>query len=229
MDQASAAILLPVTGEMCMQASKVFNKFANKLAAKLLEEGRQSSGESPRATYNSFNSSSNVAAVPAVGSTEDKTQHWGSIKHLVAAGDGSMWLSYKKGVLEKYSEGGQLLWCSTSSTAFKPTGITALAAAGSSVWAGDQAGQIRVLDAASGSLQRSWKAHVFPVRSIACGGHLMYSLCKAGSIKAWPAQQPAKGLVDAWQADLRKCLQEQRLQVSRQFTWCGALLRSLST
>eukprot|EP00878_Enallax_costatus_P018559 GHUV01019542.1.p1 GENE.GHUV01019542.1~~GHUV01019542.1.p1 ORF type:complete len:869 (+),score=293.46 GHUV01019542.1:298-2904(+) len=203
------------------KASKVFNKFATKIASKLMDEGRQYSGESGDSAHAAYMAQSGApstsasAATAGQNTTEDKTNKWGSIKHLVAAGDASMWLSYKRGLLEKYSEGGQLLWSSNSSTAgsFKPSGITALAAIVSSIWVGDQAGRIWVLDAATGAMQRSWKAHVFPVRDITCGGHLVYSLSKDGGIRAWPALQPPQEVTVAWQEDLKRCLQEQQLKV----------------
>lgn len=206
---------------MLSQASKVFNKFANKIASKLMDEGPQHNepGDSPRATYGSHTralAASVSARAAGLSSTEDKTNRWGSIKHLVAAGDSSMWLSYKRGLLEKYSEGGQLLWSSSSSSAsgsFKPASITSLAVVGSCIWVGDQTGNVWVLDAATGVTKRSWKAHVFPVSDLACGGHLVYSLSKDGGIRAWPAVQPSQAVVTAWQDDLKQCLQEQQLKV----------------
>jgi hypothetical protein len=92
-------------------------------------------------------------------------------------------------------------------------GITALAAVGSSIWVGDTQGRLWVLDAVTGSLTRSWKAHVFPVRSIAPAGHLVYTLGKAGSIRAWPACAPQPALTAGWRADTQDCLQQLTLQV----------------
>jgi hypothetical protein len=74
-----------------------------------------------------------------------------------------MWVSYKKGLLEKYSDSGKLLWSSSSSRDFQPGGITALAATGGRVWVGDQEGQLWVLDAgemAEGWLRQSGLAQV---------------------------------------------------------------------
>jgi hypothetical protein len=54
---------------------------------------------------------------------------WGSLKKLAAAADGSLWLSYKRGLLERYSEGGKLLWSSSTAAStggpasFKPAGV----------------------------------------------------------------------------------------------------------
>lgn len=84
---------------------------------------------------------------------------------------------------------------------------------GSSIWVGDQQGHIWVLDAASGALQRTWAAHIFPVRSIAAAGHLVYSLSKDGGIRAWPAREPPAELTAAWRADTQECLQQQSLKV----------------
>lgn len=91
--------------------------------------------------------------------------------------------------------------------------ITALAAVGSSIWVGDQQGRIWVLDSATATVQRSWQAHVFPVRSIAAAGHLVCSLGKDGGIWAWPAVAPPAELTAAWRADTNDCLQQQTLQV----------------
>jgi phosphatidylinositol-bisphosphatase len=217
-----------------VQASKLLNKLGNKLqekASKMLDEGRAGSADlhydgssSAASAYSGGSQSayaSGAAASAAAAPRSAEAISKGDIKKVVAAADGSMWVGYKRGVLEKYSEAGQLLWSSaTAATAtasvgvFRPAGITALAAVGSSVWAGDTQGQIWVLDAASAVVQRSWKAHVFPVRSIAAGGHLVYSLGKAGSIRAWPALLPPAALTAAWQEDLAGCLKEQQLTVS---------------
>lgn len=78
---------------------------------------------------------------------------------------------------------------------------------------GDQQGRVWVLDARTGALQRTWAVHVFPVRSIAAGGHLVYSLAKDGGIRAWPALAPPPELTAAWRADALDCLQQQTLQV----------------
>jgi phosphatidylinositol-bisphosphatase len=218
-----------------LQASKLLNKLGNKLqekASKMLDEGRTgstdlrydasgsatsaySSGSSAAPGYQGPGAYSSAAPKPA--DALDK----GDIKRVVAAADGSMWVGYKRGVLEKYSEAGQLLWSSAAAAAaatgsagvFRPAGITALAAVGTRVWVGDTQGQLWVLDASSAALQRSWKAHVFPVRSIAAGGHLVYSLGKAGSIRAWPALPAAAVLTAAWQQDLTGCMKEQQLTV----------------
>jgi hypothetical protein len=234
-----------------LQASKLLNKLGNKLqekASKMLDEGRTSSTDlrydASNSTTSAYSSGSNTAAGypgPGVyGSAAPKSADAldkGDIKRVVAAADGSMWVGYKRGVLEKYTEAGQLLWSSaTAATAaasgsagmFRPAGITALAAVGSSVWVGDTQGQLWVLDASSSTLQRSWKAHVFPIRSIAAGGHLVYSLGKAGSIRAWPALPAPAALTTAWKQDLTGCMKEQQLTVSNSDAYCAAVVGCLS-
>lgn len=216
---------------MPLQASKLLNKLGTRLAARMKDEGRAGSitmdVEGSRAVSAAMGASGSASSVGSDAAAGAAPKAFGSIKKLVAALDGSIWLGYKRGLLEKYSEGGQLLWSNASSlsssssaagaaagaAAFRPAGITALAAVGSSVWVGDNQGQVWVLDAASAALQRTWKAHIFPVRSIAAGGHLVYSLGKAGSIRAWQAQPVPAALTAAWQQDLSQCLQEQQLQV----------------
>jgi hypothetical protein len=65
--------------------------------------------------YSASLSPSRPAAAEAAGDgLEAKVARWGTVKRLTAAADGSMWLCYKKGLLERYSEGGKLLWSSSS-------------------------------------------------------------------------------------------------------------------
>jgi len=52
-------------------------------------------------------------ALEAGSGLADKAERWGSIKRVVAAAGGTMWLSYKRGLLECYSEAGKLLWSSS--------------------------------------------------------------------------------------------------------------------
>jgi len=70
-----------------------------------------------------------------------------------------------------------------------------------------------VAHAGSCTLQRSWKAHAFAVRSIADGGPLVYTLGKAGSIKAWAALELPTTVTTAWRRDKAGCLQVEQLQV----------------
>ncbi|KAF6261315.1 hypothetical protein COO60DRAFT_1636898 [Scenedesmus sp. NREL 46B-D3] len=239
-DKDAAAMLINTGVKAMGKASKLLNKLGNKLqekASKILDESRgsgadlqyegsgsglstHSNGSSAAAGYpvpGAYGTGGLAAAAAAPRSADALSK--GDVKRVVAAADGSVWVGYKRGVLEKYSEAGQLLWSSATAApaggvgVFRPADITALAAAGSSVWVGDSQGQLWVLDAGSAALQRSWQAHVFPVRSIAAGGHLVYSLGKSGSIRAWPALPAPAALTAAWQQDLARCMKEQQLPV----------------
>eukprot|EP00775_Hariotina_reticulata_P006490 gene6490-6717_t len=233
-DKDAAAMAYTVAAKGAAKASKLLGKLGKQVAAKLADQGWAAgiTGDMEEEVGRGINGSSNALnraglpdagkALPSVyvaswhGGAPSKVASWGNIKKLVAAEDGSMWVSYKKGLLEKYSDGGKLLWssCSSSSSGdFRPSGITALAAIGSRVWVGDQEGQLWVLDAGRCTLQRSWKAHAFAVRSIADGGPMVYSLGKAGSIRAWGALEPPTAVTTAWQQDRASCLQVEQLQV----------------
>jgi hypothetical protein len=142
----------------------------------------------------------------------DKAARWGSIKVLEPGPDGAMWVAYKRGLLEKYSETGALLW---SSGAFQP-GVASAAAAGAVLWVGGLDGRVWVLDAASGDVLRSWRAHVFPVSSITGGpGPVLVTLARDGSARAWPAAAPDAASSMAWRTAAHgpACLEERRLSV----------------
>ncbi|KAF8071307.1 IP5P13 [Scenedesmus sp. PABB004] len=231
-DVAAAVLNTAVKG--VEKASKLFNKLGNKLASTLEKMDRAGAGSGELDAHHggggSFGSGLGAGAARGVagaagsaaaprGRGGDKAEAWGDIKRVAAAADGSVWVSYKAGLLERFSEAGRLLWSSSDAGAgggaggFAPGEVTALAAVGGDVWVGDRRGDVWVLDGASGALRRSWRAHVFPVRSIAGGGHLVFTLGQAGSVRAWPAAAPRPDVVAAWRAELPACLQEQRLQV----------------
>lgn len=70
---------------------------------------------------------------------------------MTASPDGSVWVGYKLGTLERYTEAGRLLWCSDQ---LKP-GITSLMALGLELWVGTLDGRIRVLDGTCKALARN--------------------------------------------------------------------------
>eukprot|EP00879_Flechtneria_rotunda_P025468 GHRR01027067.1.p1 GENE.GHRR01027067.1~~GHRR01027067.1.p1 ORF type:complete len:899 (+),score=342.06 GHRR01027067.1:659-3355(+) len=224
-DAATVALNAAVKG--AAKASKLLNKLGNRIAAKIMEENQASSSDADASDGNGPGGGSSSHDAPfvasrgagaAVAGPADKQQRYGAIKKLAAAADGSMWLSYKKGLLEKYSEGGKLVWSSCSTAAsmtqtFNLAGITALAAVGSNIWVGDQSGTFWVLSAGTCEVFRSCKAHVFPVKSIAAAGHVVYTLGKSGSIRAWPAGQPSSAVTTTWQQQVAGCLRERKLQV----------------
>lgn len=58
---------------------------------------------------------------------------------------------------------------------------------GMHIWLGSADCMIRVVDAASGRVARAWRAHLFPVASLAACDGVVFSLAKNGAIRAWPA------------------------------------------
>jgi phosphatidylinositol-bisphosphatase len=142
----------------------------------------------------------------------DKQRLYGNLKALVVGSDGGVWVAYKKGLLEKYSSNGRLLWHSTDFG----LGISALEAHGDQVWVGGVDGRIRAFAAANQRLLKVWKAHCFPVVSLAADGALVYSLASDGSIRGWPAATatgvPAAA-AEAWQVQQAACLHEQQLKM----------------
>lgn len=181
-----------------MQAGKFLNKLGKRIQANMKESEQRGGadgapeGKSPRA-----------------GGHTVKSERFGSMKTMVAAADGSIWVAYKKGLLEKYSEGGQLMW---SCANFKP-GICSLAAVGGTIWVGGLDGQIRVVDCTNPKVAQGWKAHVFPVSSISNGGCIIYSLGRDGSIRGWSPSPPLPAVLDAWHRGIAQTLQSRELRV----------------
>jgi hypothetical protein len=60
----------------------------------------------------------------------------------------------------------------------------------SALWVGCGDGHIAALDSVGGGLIARWPAHLFPVRSLAAVGGLIFSLSSEGAIRGWPAVQP---------------------------------------
>jgi hypothetical protein len=212
-------------------------KFIGKVGKKIQERRAEAEGGLPPAgSSGSFSYSSQVplwdgppvsasacpAGTPAAGASfvgpvnsmdaGDKQRLYGNLKALVVAGDGGVWVAFKKGLLEKYSSTGRLLWHCTDFG----LGISALVAQGDQVWVGGVDGRIRAFSAANQRLLKSWKAHCFPVVSLAADGALVYSLAADGSIRGWPAAT-ATGIpaaaAEAWQAQQAACLDEQKLKM----------------
>ncbi|KAI8465810.1 MAG: Endonuclease/exonuclease/phosphatase [Monoraphidium minutum] len=108
---------------------------------------------------------------------------------------------------------GQLLW---SSSAFAP-GVASLAAVGGAVWIGGLDGRAWALDAASCEpLRPPWRAHSFPVLSIAGGaGPAAATLARDGSLRLWPSTAPAPAAAAAWRAESAGpgCLEARPLRV----------------
>ena len=182
-------------------------KLFKKLQANLSEE--------PGPTYTpsmqfSSGSTSPLGAGQGPGAPLTEEEAWGSIKALVSASDGSMWVGYKRGLLERYNEEGKLLWQGREFG----LGITALEASGGDVWVGGKDGTVWVYDVATQQLQRRFKAHVFPVVTFASAGAVMYSLAADGGIRGWPAVAAGSQVVVDWRRQMEEdCLEEQKLKI----------------
>jgi hypothetical protein len=213
------------------QAGKLLGKLGKKLeaavnsaaAAATAASAGHPAGGSPRSAASagypgggfgggSTGSTRGRGADAADAGAGGKAVRWGAIKALEPAADGCVWVGYNKGLLEKYSETGQLLW---SSGAFAP-GITSLASVGASIWVGGLDGRAWALDGGSCAALRAWRAHSFPLSAIAGGaGPAVCTLARDGAIKAWPSEEPPPAEVAAWAAAAAsgECLQQQRLRV----------------
>ena len=101
----------------------------------------------------------------------------GTIQALVAQGDGSMWVGFKGGIIDKYYQNGRFM---------KRWGLglvlTCLCAVGDRVWAGSRDGYIVVLSSEVTEKHR-WMAHESCVYSMVAMGGGVYTLAADGSIK----------------------------------------------
>lgn len=139
-----------------------------------------------------------------------RQRHVGSrkLRVLVAGPDGSMWLGTKRGLLERYTQHGQLLW---QASGFEP-GIMTLLVTGPTVWTGLSDGRIvEVSD--TGSPLRAWPAHRGGVRALAPMAHLVASLGQEGAVRAWPAQRVAPAKARQWADGVRRTLTRRQLRV----------------
>ncbi|KAG2498827.1 hypothetical protein HYH03_003020 [Edaphochlamys debaryana] len=143
----------------------------------------------------------------------------GKIVAVVPGVDCFMYVAYKKGLVEKYTEWGRLVWARD----FGPTAhrLHCMALVGSLLWLGCGDGWVRTASAASGEPGRSWKAAHFPVVALAHddlgvqGGAsgLVYSLSEHGGLRAWPAVPPSEAQLIIWRDGLLPCLRHHQLTV----------------
>ena len=101
----------------------------------------------------------------------------GSIKALVSQSDGTIWVGYKNGVIERYYQNGRFIkrWglgCS----------LTSLCAVGDCVWVGLKEGSIVVMAQDLEAIYK-WQAHDSAVCSMALSGGAVCTLGAEGSIK----------------------------------------------
>lgn len=101
----------------------------------------------------------------------------GSIKALVSHSDGTIWVGYKNGVIERYYQNGRFI---------KRWGLgcrlTCLCVVGDCVWVGLKEGSIVVMASELEAIYK-WQAHDSAVYSMALVGGAVCTLGAEGSIK----------------------------------------------
>ena len=101
----------------------------------------------------------------------------GSIKALLSQSDGTIWVGYKKGIVERYYQNGQFI---------KRWGLgcklTCLCAVGDCVWVGLKEGSVVVMTLELQAIYK-WQAHEFAVCGMAVIGGGVCTLGEEGSIK----------------------------------------------
>ncbi|GIL70795.1 hypothetical protein Vretimale_3892 [Volvox reticuliferus] len=141
----------------------------------------------------------------------------GKVVALLPGLDQSVYVAYQRGLLEKYTEWGRLLWSRDYGRRME---LYSAALVGSLLWLGCGDGNIRTAAAASGEVCHAWKAHVFPVVGLAHdlgstgrGSALVYSLSENGSVRGWPAALPSEAQRLAWRDGLLPSLRPHKLAV----------------
>eukprot|EP00803_Ostreobium_quekettii_P004836 evm.model.scf_1267.4 EVM.evm.TU.scf_1267.4 scf_1267:38976-43411(+) len=117
----------------------------------------------------------------------------GSVKALVAQSDGTIWVGYKNGVIERYYQNGRFI---------KRWGLgyrlTSMCSVGEHVWAGLKDGSIVVMVSKLEAIFK-WQAHTSAVISMAVSGGGVATLGEEGSLKCWSCQIPNPDLdEEAW-------------------------------
>ncbi|GIL46869.1 hypothetical protein Vafri_3741 [Volvox africanus] len=183
---------------------------AAKLAFKLGKKIRQN-----------FSETTGVGAASEAGGTSEINASGpgsrGTVVALLPGLDQSVYVAYRRGLLEKYTEWGRLLW---SRDYGRQVELYSAALVGSLLWLGCGDGKIRTAAAASGELCHAWKAHDFPVVGLAHdlgstgrGSALVYSLSGSGSVRGWPATPPSEAQRLAWRDGLLPSLRPHKLTV----------------
>ena len=134
--------------------------------------------------------------LPEASSTEagSRTERRDKVKALVPVLDRTMLVVYRSGIVDRYTELGQLLW-----TRDLREHISCAALVHRFLWLGCNDGYIRMLDVTSGEKHSQWPAHHAPVKSLAVVNGVVLSLGKDGSIRGWPAFYPPNAkFVNAW-------------------------------
>ncbi|KAK9799381.1 hypothetical protein WJX73_007250 [Symbiochloris irregularis] len=117
---------------------------------------------------------------------EDKQDKKSGSIALVAAGvEGEVWVSYKRGRLEKYTAFGKLV-----ARKDLPRALTSFAAVGGRVWVGSSDGSVKVIGQGGQGSPVRWQAHSVAVVAMAQCGSRVYTLALDGSLKGWASDVP---------------------------------------
>ncbi|KAL3132931.1 hypothetical protein ABBQ38_006845 [Trebouxia sp. C0009 RCD-2024] len=173
-EKATHAFLenLAVTGARAAGNAGKAAKYIGKLGGKL---ARNFASSDPKPV--SFSTS---RAPDDEGAGVSKGHH---LRALVAAHDGSVWVAFKSGRLERYKFNARLLWCKETGT-----GIASMASIGLNIWVGLADGRVRVY---KDSGQQDFKAHDAGIIAIVPCGTRAFTLAADGSLKGWDAHSPS--------------------------------------
>eukprot|EP00803_Ostreobium_quekettii_P009168 evm.model.scf_526.1 EVM.evm.TU.scf_526.1 scf_526:8820-20300(-) len=131
-----------------------------------------------------------VLRMPAAAVGGINVQRVGSIQALVAqagegGGEGMMWVGYKSGLIEKYTQNGRNLG---SRWLLQP--VACLCAVGDRMWVALRDGTIMVLASDVKREMFKWPAHECRVCSMVAMGSLVYTLAADGAIRCWSREIP---------------------------------------
>ncbi|KAG2438703.1 hypothetical protein HXX76_005249 [Chlamydomonas incerta] len=198
-------------------AAKFAAKWGKKIAKNVGELQAAASGGGKDAAADEWSEGAKGAGYGAAGGASSAgLAGRGKVVAVVPGLDGSMFVVFKNGVVDKYTEWGKLLW---SRDFGREPQLCCAALVGTQLWLGGSDGGIRAVTAAAGELSRAWKAFDFPVVGLAHDANpfrglgLVYGLSEHGSVRAWPATLPDEAMLVQWRDGLEPCLTRHQLCV----------------
>nr|ACH87585.1 hypothetical protein [Dunaliella viridis] len=183
----------------------------------LLADGREASSNGmPRwgdvLRFNGLLADGREASSNGMPRPDDSSQGRSKTAALLPSMDGHLILAFKSGIVERYTELGRRVW-SVRATATQVR-LHSAQLVGPLLWLGCSDGFLLLLEARTGKPAMNWRAHMYPVKSLAVMGTTVYSLAKDGSIRGWPAVQPSPAAhIDAWKEGCCNSLSHHSLRV----------------
>ncbi|KAL0054630.1 hypothetical protein WJX82_000216 [Trebouxia sp. C0006] len=174
-EKASHAFLenLAVTGAKAAGNAGKAAKYIGKLGFKL---ARNFGSDDPKP----LSSGRTIEEDMSSGNEGKKAHH---LRALVAGHDGSVWVVFKAGRIERFRFNAKLLWSKETGL-----GIASMAAVGPNIWVGLTDGRVRVY---KDSGQQDFQAHDAGVIAIVPCGSRAFTLAADGSMKGWNALSPS--------------------------------------